>query len=299
MSRSDRVMMSTPAMTDRTSLARMQSAVDAATLQRHLEWFSRVPRDTGGEGEDRAAAYLAAELHAVGAPVTVHEFDAFLSYPRAPSLRTLGAHAREFRALTHSFVPSTPVEGVTAEVVRAADGRFDDARGKIALVHGLATPVTILQASRAGCAGLVFANEDRVIHNMIGTTIWGTPGLDEIDRMPSVPTVSVDVESGRALDAALAGGAPVHATVTTVVETGWYRSKLPELRIPGTREPERFVLVVTHDIPIRFLRNAMADDDPISGAVRSIDNASLLVVSRAQMLHGITVMRRRLPAGAT
>ena len=63
--------------------------------------------------------------------------------------------------------------------------------------------------------------------------------------------------------------------------------------------PERFTLVVTHDIPIRFLRNAMADDDPISGAVRSIDNASLLVVSRAQMLHGVTVMRRRLPAGAT
>ena len=54
---------------------------------------------------------------------------------------------------------------------------FDPARGKIALVDGLATPVTILQASQAGCAGIVFANEDRVIHNMIGTTIWGTPEL--------------------------------------------------------------------------------------------------------------------------
>ena len=31
------------------------------------------------------------------------------------------------------------------------------ARGKIALVDGLATPVTILQASQAGCAGIVFA----------------------------------------------------------------------------------------------------------------------------------------------
>ena len=70
------------------------------------------------------------------------------------------------------------------------------ARGKIALVDGLATPVTILQASQAGCAGVVFANEDRFIHNMIGTTIWGTPELDQIDRMPTVAAVSVDVEAG-------------------------------------------------------------------------------------------------------
>lgn len=61
----------------------------------------------------------------------------------------------------------------------------------------------------------------------------------------------------------------------------------------------RFPLVVTHDIPIRFLRNAIAGDDPISGPIRSIDNASLVVVSEVQLRHGLDVMRRRLPAGAT
>ena len=74
--------------------------------------------------------------------------------------------------------------------------QFAGARGKIALVDGLATPVTILQASQAGCAGIVFANEDRFIHNMIGTTIWGTPEFDQIDRMPTVAAVSVDLDSG-------------------------------------------------------------------------------------------------------
>lgn len=63
--------------------------------------------------------------------------------------------------------------------------------------------------------------------------------------------------------------------------------------------PQRFALVVTHDIPIRFLRNAIAGDDPISGPIRSIDNASLLVVSGEEMARGIAVMRRRLPAAAT
>ena len=57
--------------------------------------------------------------------------------------------------------------------------------------------MTILQASQAGCAGIVFANEDRFIHNMIGTTIWGTPALDQIDRLPTVAAVSVDVDAGR------------------------------------------------------------------------------------------------------
>ena len=69
-------------MTHDPTLSRLLASVDAATLARHLQWFSGVPRDTGGAGEGQAAAYLAAELAAAGVPVTMHEFDAFLSYPR-------------------------------------------------------------------------------------------------------------------------------------------------------------------------------------------------------------------------
>jgi len=224
----------------------MQAAVDSAALTRHLDWFATVDRDTGGEGEDRAAEYLAAELRAAGLPVTVHEFDAFLSYPRDAGFRTVSPAVQEHRCVTHSFVRSTGPDGLTAELVPVGCGDFSAARGRIALVDGLATPVTILQASQAGCAGIVFANEDRFIHNMIGTTIWGTPSLDQVDRLPSVAAVSVDVESGRALKALLAGGTPVTATMTTRLDTGWYRSRLPEVRIPGTREPDRFVLVGGH-----------------------------------------------------
>jgi hypothetical protein len=231
-------------MTDTRALARMQSAVDPAALQRHLEWFSNVPRDTGGDGEDRAAAYLAAE-QAASVPVVVHEFDAFLSYPREASLRVVAPAPRELRCVTHSFARSTERDGLHADIVFVREGRFDEARGRIALVDGLATPITILQASRAGCAGIVFANEDRFIHNMIGTTIWGTPEIDRLDRLPTVAAVSIDVDAGAALKALLAAG-PVSAAMTTRVDTGWYRSRLPEVRIPGAREPERFVLVGGH-----------------------------------------------------
>jgi len=231
---------------DNTALRRMQASVDAATLARHLQWFSKVPRDTGGEGEDRAAAYIAAELEAAGVPVTLHEFDAYLSYPREASFRSVTPTAQDFECLTHSFARSTGAAGLAAELVLVEGGRFAPARGKIALVDGLATPVTIFQASQAGCAGIVFANEDRFIHNMIGTTIWGTPELDQIDRMPTVAAVSVDVEAGRSLKQMLASGTPVTALMTTRVDTGWYRSLLPEARIEGSREPQRFVLVGGH-----------------------------------------------------
>jgi hypothetical protein len=232
-------------MNDRTPLTRMQAAVDRDALARHLDWFAAVDRDTGGDGEDRAVAYLVAELEAAGVPMTVHEFDAFLSYPRQAAFRVTAPVARDFPCVTHSFVRSTGAGGLAAELVHVDDGRFARANGRIALVDGLATPVTILQASQAGCAGLVFANEDRFVHNMIGTTIWGTPALDEIGRLPTVAAVSVDVEAGRALKAQLAHG-PVSATMTTRLDTGWYRSKLPEVRIPGATDPERFVLVGGH-----------------------------------------------------
>lgn len=223
----------------------MQASVDAAALTRHLEWFSHVPRDTGGDGEDRAAAYIAAELEAAGLPVVIHEFDAFLSYPREARFRIESPVAQEFRCVTHSFCRSTGPDGVSGPLIRIENGQFSAARGAIALVDGLATPVTILQASQAGCAGIVFANEDRVIHNMIGTTVWGTPDLDQQNRLPAVAAVSVEVESGRALKQLVAEGT-VRAMLTTRLDTGWYRSKLPEVRIDGTREPERFVLVGGH-----------------------------------------------------
>ena len=141
-------------------------------LARHLQWFSTVPRDTGGEGEDRAAAYIAAELEAAGVPVTLHEFDAYLSYPREASFRSVTPTACEFQCVTHSFARSTAPAGLTAELVLVEDGHFARARGKIAFVDGLATPVTILQASQAGCAGIVFANQDRFIHNMSCSRIF-------------------------------------------------------------------------------------------------------------------------------
>jgi probable phosphoglycerate mutase len=60
------------------------------------------------------------------------------------------------------------------------------------------------------------------------------------------------------------------------------------------RRDARCVLLVVHDVPIRFLRNALMRTDPLDGPVRTIANLERLTVSEAQLGAALAVMRRRL-----
>jgi broad specificity phosphatase PhoE len=59
----------------------------------------------------------------------------------------------------------------------------------------------------------------------------------------------------------------------------------------------RLPLVVTHDIPIRFLANAIRGEHPLDGSVTAVANASLLLVPAADLRRALTVMRATLTAG--
>lgn len=226
---------------------RMKHNVDRQALRRHLDWFAGVRRDTGGSGEQQAARYIEAELTGLGLPVLMHEFDAWLSFPRAASLQLAGS-SDSFECLTHAFTASTPADGVTAEVVPFDPNAGDPAEtgGRIALVDGICTPITVLRLSRAGAAGIIFSNPGEAIHYMTATTVWGTPAADQLDRLPQLPAVSVRNSAGERLRALLADG-PVRVTLRATVETGWYPSLLPEVRIEGSGpEADQFVLVGAH-----------------------------------------------------
>jgi broad specificity phosphatase PhoE len=54
------------------------------------------------------------------------------------------------------------------------------------------------------------------------------------------------------------------------------------------------VLLVVHDVPIRFLHNALLRADPLDGPVRIVANLERLTVSEAQLGAALAVMRRRL-----
>ena len=64
-------------------------------------------------------------------------------------------------------------------------------------------------------------------------------------------------------------------------------------RLLARRDAER-VLLVVHDVPIRFLRNALLGADPLDGPVRTVANLECLTVSEARLGAALAVMRRRL-----
>jgi probable phosphoglycerate mutase len=60
----------------------------------------------------------------------------------------------------------------------------------------------------------------------------------------------------------------------------------------------RMPLIVAHDIPIRFLANALTGDDPLDGPVTAVANATEMVVAEADLARAVAVMRQRVPRGA-
>lgn len=53
------------------------------------------------------------------------------------------------------------------------------------------------------------------------------------------------------------------------------------------------VVAVLHDVPIRFLKNALHDTDPIAGPHQSIPNADPMTVTDDDLTRAITRMRER------
>jgi broad specificity phosphatase PhoE len=60
------------------------------------------------------------------------------------------------------------------------------------------------------------------------------------------------------------------------------------------RRDAHCVLAVVHDVPIRFLRNALLRADPLDGPIRTVANLERLTVGEAQLGSALAVMRRRL-----
>jgi hypothetical protein len=82
------------------------------------------------------------------------------------------------------------------------------------------------------------------LHNMIVTTVWGTPSPETAGRIPSTPCVSIRGTDGARLRERLERG-PVRVRLTTRVRTGWM--PIPHLvgELAGRRE-NRFVLLSGH-----------------------------------------------------
>ena len=216
--------------------------VSAARLMEHVRTIGAWERESGSAGEARAFDYIEGTLKAYGVEVERREIEAYISLPQDGRLAL--ADGAAITGLTHSF--SASVDALEGEVVDVGDAQPEDLRraaGKIALIRGLATPGKAWAAERAGALGQIFVVMDH-LHNMIVTTIWGTPSPETAWRIPATPCVSILGADGDRLRRLLERG-PLRVRMSTRVRTGWM--PIPHLvgELAGRRE-DRFLLLSGH-----------------------------------------------------
>ena len=225
-----------------------------------VETFSRMHRWMP-EDVNRAGDEIVSRLSRLGIPHQVYEPEIYLSVPLSGSVEAGG---RSFRAKPPSMSKPVP-GGATGALVYLdanaknlrnytlnpaelfageADGLADRIRDRILLTEGFGNPALTAIAEQCGAVGLVVINPGENIHWGTCTTIWGTPGIDDLASKPGIPVLAVNKPDGQALIRhARSGG---KATLRSDLLEGWFRQKIPVAEIRGGETPEQFVLLHGH-----------------------------------------------------
>ena len=223
--------------------------VSADEMLELLELLNTLDRNSGSPGENEALAYIKARLEDYGVTTTSTTFDSYLSWPIAGSLVV---DERAIEALTVSFGKNGSVEAELVFVGRPGNvfANLDssiyegkEVRGKIVVADGMLTPQHALLAERQGAVGLIHINDGELLHEMIATTIWGTPTIRNRDRIPDIPMLSIRESDGERLKARRG---PVIARLTAEVDTRWRPIELVVAEVRGRQDPDRFILVSGH-----------------------------------------------------
>jgi peptidase M28-like protein/PA domain-containing protein len=221
-------------------------SISGERLMSDTEAIARWVRLSGTEEERASFDYVEDVLRELGLETTRHTGWAYISLPEGAELTVGGT---EVPAITHSMAPETPEGGLELPLVYAGSGEDysgKDVRGKAVLLEGIAIPGKARAAEEAGAAACVFANADEYVHEMIVSTLWGSPTPESRRELPRVPMSSVGAAGARVLREALEEPAPPTIRLTTRVSTRWREIPTLVAQLDGTEEPEKFVLFSGH-----------------------------------------------------
>lgn len=244
---------------DRQVITHLQQSISTAEMEKILVAFNSLDRVSGSPDEAHAAEILVEALKRYEIPYQVHRFRAYLSWPEYAELRVEAPVKNTLRAVTFSFSTSTPPEGLEGDLVFIGDtGEFigplnqaysgKDLRGKIVIAEGLISPQSAQLAEDHGAIGLIHVNPRDMLHQMIMTTVWGTPTPETSRYIPRIPGLSITHSDGKWLRE-LASKGPVRVRLVTKVSTAWRETPLVVAEVKpseGTVEPGKFILLSAH-----------------------------------------------------
>lgn len=220
------------------------SQIDANQLMDYTKEIAKEVRLSGSEEELRAFKYAQKILESFGLETELSFHEAYISLPGKASLKVEDI---DLPCITHSMAPSTNEGGLLGEAVYIGD--FSDEKlslccGKISVIEGIASPVVLQKLWQAGAHGAIFINGPYT-HEMIVSTVWGSPDANTISHMPKIPVVSVNDDTGEILRQLIDDGKN-QLELHTEIETKW--TAIPTLfaDLKCIDEPEHFVLFSGH-----------------------------------------------------
>lgn len=225
------------------------SAIDGGFAWELVEAYEKQPREAP-EDVNRGAEMIAERLRARGLPVVMHQPTLYLSLPKSASVELDG---KRMFAKPPAFSRPAP-QGVTGPMVYVPASKREFARytappssdvaGKIIVTEGIGLPMVLSEMEAMGALAVIAVNPGERIHWGTASTIWGMPEMEDVARLPRIPSASVNRADGAVLIEAAKAGRKV--TVTTELEVGWFKQNLPTVDIPGAIEPDRFVFLHGH-----------------------------------------------------
>ncbi|CAN5595338.1 M28 family peptidase [soil metagenome] len=280
----------------------LRDNVSAERLEEHLERFNTLFRDSGTQDEWAAAEYIRDRMAECGIEAMIHEFESLISWPLEGSLTILGGQgnaAEEIAVRTRSFGAQTQEGGVEAELVfvpfeqpeagamifshRAVAGDYSglDVAGKVVITMD-GGPDGIRRAQERGASGHIhlWPSDEHVIHEMIGTSVWGTPTPESAKRLPTIPVLGVTFADGERLRERCEAGT-VKIRMVSNVDTAWRKLPLVVADIPAAAS-DRFLLVGAH---IDSWYEGITDN--ATGDASLIEMARVIGEQRAGLSHGV------------
>ena len=225
-------------------------AIAIEELWKHTETISQWVRIAGNREEARAFDYIKGVLEDYGAKCESYEFDSLIGEPGEASLEVISPETKIFECITHALVPSTPQEGIEAELVYVARGNNTsyqdgvDVKDKVVLIEGLGSPYRARLAEDRGGLAQVFINDEHTREFAI-STVWGTPTPETAPHLQTTPCVSIKGHIGDYLKEALNKGS-VRVRLKSQSWKGWRKIPVLTAEIRGREEPDRFVLLSGH-----------------------------------------------------
>jgi hypothetical protein len=272
----------------RMTLESLRGAVDGPRMMRNLTGFAPWVKLSGTPEELEGMGFLREHLEAAGYRTQLLSHDAFISLPGPARVEVDGA---VLVAITHSMSRPSAPGGTGGRLVDLGTGdaaRFAgaDLRGALLLVRGIASPDVALRASRAGAAGVLHVSPHEHRHEMCISPVWGNPGLETLDNLPSVTVCTIDQADGEALAARLAQGEAPQVTLHAEVDTGWRPTPIlvGDLDAPEAGPDAPFVLLSGHQDT--WYHGVM---DNGSANIGMLEVARLCAARRAEWRRGLRV----------